>query len=303
MLTNTGSYTGDDADARGITGIGFQPDLVIIKSSGANAAVFRTSTMTGDNSSEFDTALEINLIESLDTGGFTVGTDARVNSSANTYHWLAVRDNGDGDFEVGTYTGDATDNRNITTSFQAAFVATKGNQAQIGRFRENEDTAEETHLWNTNFTAADEIQTIAATSFQVGTGAAVNANTIVYHWFIFLEVTGECQVGTYTGNATDSRSITGVGFQPIAVFIVNDSQFPTSTDVAFRTSTMSGDACGGITVAQALQADWVQALESDGFQVGLNANVNNNTIVYHWLALAQVSAPVTTVTRGYAFII
>ena len=71
----SGSYIGNGIDSRAITGLGFQPDVVIIKSATAKVAVIRTSTMSGDNSKEMvgATALQANRIQSLDTNGFTSG--------------------------------------------------------------------------------------------------------------------------------------------------------------------------------------------------------------------------------------
>jgi len=95
----SGSYTGNGADNRAITGgVGFQPDVVIIKSNTAQLAVMRTSTMVGDASKELcaATAFQTNRIQSLDPGGFTVGTNAQVNSSGVTYYWVAFRDDGMG---------------------------------------------------------------------------------------------------------------------------------------------------------------------------------------------------------------
>ena len=78
--------------------MGFQPDLVIIKSNTAQLAVMRTATMVGDASKELSaaTAFQTNRIQSLDPGGFTVGTNAQVNSSGVTYYWVAFRDDGMG---------------------------------------------------------------------------------------------------------------------------------------------------------------------------------------------------------------
>jgi hypothetical protein len=51
----TGTYVGDGAGGRTITGLGFRPDVVIVKGYDFDAgltltsAVLRTSTMTGDN--------------------------------------------------------------------------------------------------------------------------------------------------------------------------------------------------------------------------------------------------------------
>ena len=44
----TGSYVGDGLDNRRITGVGFQPAVVLIKADTGQNAVMRTSTMAGD---------------------------------------------------------------------------------------------------------------------------------------------------------------------------------------------------------------------------------------------------------------
>ena len=74
----SGSYTGTGVDNRAITGVGFQPDVVIVKSDdNSGVAEIRTSTMAGDNTKPMtgNTALTANLIQSLTSDGFTLGTD------------------------------------------------------------------------------------------------------------------------------------------------------------------------------------------------------------------------------------
>ena len=76
--TIQGNGTGNGADNRAITGLGFTPDLVIIKArTDPQVGVIRTSTMVGDLSKELTggTALVANEIQSLDANGFTIGTD------------------------------------------------------------------------------------------------------------------------------------------------------------------------------------------------------------------------------------
>jgi hypothetical protein len=84
----TGRYVGDGLDNRRITGLGFQPAVVLIKADTGQNAVMRTSTMVGDLSKDLTstTALTANLIQSLDADGFTIGNDTRVNSDSVTYY-------------------------------------------------------------------------------------------------------------------------------------------------------------------------------------------------------------------------
>jgi len=83
----TGTYTGNGVAGRPITGLSFQPDIVLIKvdyqdaTTQANAAaVLRTSTMSGDISKPLMglSPLAANLIQSLDAHGFPVGNELRV---------------------------------------------------------------------------------------------------------------------------------------------------------------------------------------------------------------------------------
>ena len=48
----SGTYTGDGTDDRAITGVGFQPDVVIVKRYPNVKGELRTSTMVGDASKQ-----------------------------------------------------------------------------------------------------------------------------------------------------------------------------------------------------------------------------------------------------------
>ncbi len=52
MRVATGSYVGDGVDNRTISGIGFQPDVVLIKGTNNEQAVIHTATMPDDLSKE-----------------------------------------------------------------------------------------------------------------------------------------------------------------------------------------------------------------------------------------------------------
>ena len=101
----TGTYVGNGVDNRPITGLGFTPELVIVKATTTGQAVARTATMTGDVSKQMgDGALLNDSIQSIDPSGFTVGTSALVNATGTTYHWVAWR-TGPDEMTAGTYTG------------------------------------------------------------------------------------------------------------------------------------------------------------------------------------------------------
>lgn len=85
-------------------------------------------------------------------------------------------------------------------------------------------------------------------------------------------------VGSYAGNATDDRSITGVGFQPVAVLIKSsNASYP-----AFWRWATAGDLSGSVQTA-APTTDLIQAFESDGFQIGASNGVNGSGNTHYYV--------------------
>ena len=91
---------------------------------------------------------------------------------------------------------------------------------------------------------------------------------------------------TWTGNATDDRSITGVGFKPDWVWYKERSNVGDHT-VHDIVRGAGERLFPNDTSVESLDANSLQAFESDGFQIGTNADVNGNNETYvgwNWLA-------------------
>jgi hypothetical protein len=280
----SGSYTGDGVNGKAITGIGFTPSLVIIKQNGTARTVMRSSTMTGGTRSVTETAngFEANLITSLDANGFTLGTDARVNTSSSTYYWTAFKAFS-GEMELGTYSGDGVDNRNLSiTTFQPEVVIIfpdVGGNPSSWRGSSAGD-------WSVTFngsTYSNGIQALQANGVQLGTSAYTNTNGSTYHFIAWKGITGRVASGTYVGNGS-TRSITvGAGWQPEYVIISNDSTYTSAhKNSATGSSTDSSMYFNG----QANAAGLIMALETTGFKVGTNNSVNRSagSPNYYWMA-------------------
>lgn len=85
-----GTYSGTGV-AKSITGIGFQPDIVMVfQQDGSYGTRLRTS---GDSASKHidATSYTSNMITSLDSDGFSVGTSTDVNASGSTYTYIAIK--------------------------------------------------------------------------------------------------------------------------------------------------------------------------------------------------------------------
>ena len=116
-LTATGSYVGNGAGTNSITGVGFQPDLVIIKGDLNQPTYFRTATMANNSSKSLGSAASAasNRIRSFLADGFELGHEIEVNELGETYYWIALKAD-PLDMAFCVYGGDATDDRPITGS-------------------------------------------------------------------------------------------------------------------------------------------------------------------------------------------
>jgi hypothetical protein len=289
----TGSYVGNGVAGRAITGLGFQPDIVIIKVDysdpldGLSAAVMRTSSMAGDNAKPLkgDQAIAANLIQSLDANGFTVGNNLRVNDATTcagpcTYYWVAFK--GGSNTKVGTYLGDGTASQDITTgfTFSPEYVVVMPANTQRATHR--------TYLFGVNsnpFNAGgpelDSITALLANGFRVGT-TYVNSSGVTYHYVAWNEAPGWMKVGSYVGNNSDNRSISGVGFQPEYVIVQSATG---GRDPIQRSDAMVGDA--SVNFRNALNPNLIQTLLADGFQVGSSTAVNAAPEDFFYVAFNQ----------------
>jgi hypothetical protein len=273
----SGTYTGNGLDNRTITGVGFQPDAVIVKS-GDNSGVaeMRTSTMTGDNTKPLSgvTALTADLIQSLDSNGFTIGASNPVNRSGRSYTWVAFKSYA-GDMSLGTYTGNGTSQSVSGLGFSPEYVMMLPANNQRATQRMAGMTA--TFQFDADAGIANGITSLDSNGFSVGSNNKVNTSGITYHYVAFNEDVDEMDTSSYSGTGA-SHSITGVGFQPSYVIVrANANQAG-----AHRPSAVSGT--GSQVFSAPDETTGITALQSDGFQVGTSATVNNNGTTYDYVA-------------------
>lgn len=275
----TGTYAGDGSDGRQIAGLGFPPDVVFLKAEDDHKGLVRTSTMSGDATKVLIStgSLEPNRIESLDADGFTVGSDDEVNKSGITYHWVAMKA-GD-DLVVGSYVGNDNDDRSITgVGFQPVWVLTLGDNND-NMFRPSSLSGDNSYNFSNTVNKSNRIQALEADGFQVGDEADVNESSRTYH-YIAWATSSQVSEASYIGDNSDDRSITGIGFQAEMVWIKRDN----SQDSVWRPASVSGDDTLYFDDT-GKQSNRIQALESDGFQVGNHNETNRINRTYYYLTL------------------
>lgn len=293
-LMITGSYTGNGADNRTISGLGFRPEAVLILPDLAEQGVIRTSAMAGDASKRLASAiaLETNLIQSLTSDGFTIGTDNSVNQSTRTYHWIAF--GAGADLDVGAYTGTGSTRSVSGAGFSPEMAWIISGGASSMRWEHSLGT--ETYDFSTGNYGTVGITGLTADGFSVDGSAAVNQNATAMYYIAWNQNSSYFTLGSYVGNGADNRNITGVGFEPELVFTreLGGSNYmdykPESTGYNVDRSVF-GDGWVGAP-------NYIQALQTDGFQVGTNNELNGNGTNYTYFAFKQKDAPLIVDTTS-----
>jgi hypothetical protein len=284
----TGRYQGDGRDSRVITGVGFQPDVVLVKGAHPQSAVARTATMVGDVSLELglSNGLVADRIQSLEADGFTVGTHSQVNASGVVYDWVAFRQVA-GELKVGTYVGNGSVEHTIAgVGFQPAAVLVLSARSGPGVFRFASMPEPSSFLTTGSNALAHALRAMVQDGFVVGNCACANEASVAFHYVAWRAQPGRMGVGTYTGNGTDNRLIADVGFQPGWVWVKADGiqqpvHKPASSGSSVDTALYLDTIANG--------SDLLQALVAEGFQVGSDFIVNRSQVTYYWAAFAPAS--------------
>lgn len=178
-----GNYTGNGAGTRNITGVGFQPELVMVLGDTAQRAVLRATGMSRTFRFEAGTGSTTG-VTAFGADGFTLGNSAEVNSNGVAYHYVAFNDVPNS-IDVGTYTGNGTDNRGIATGFQPAYALIRADDTgtqRSGVHRPASLTGASSLEFGATALSTNRIQALQATDFQVGTNGDVNSNGDDYYY-------------------------------------------------------------------------------------------------------------------------
>ena len=136
--------------------------------------------------------------------------------------------------------------------------------------------------------------TLDTGGFTVGT--TNNASGGIYYFVAFPEASGSIDVGTYTGDGSDDRSVTGVGFEPDYVLTKNAGG---AIGAVSNQTESYGDYSSYFTDTANL-VNAVQGLEGDGFQVGTSDRANASATTYYYAPLVeQPRLPQTARLRPY----
>jgi len=293
LKIKTGSFTGNGAVTRAITGVGFQPIAVLLHGNSDEWPLFATDQMVSGHCLQFSGADLTNGIVSLDADGFTVGNGATVHNAANEnampFQWVAFGAGGATDIKTGSYTGNNLV-RNITgCGFDPNLVIIGPVQTsfELTWRTDGFPAGESAHVGNNFFGfQTNQITGFVTDGFSLGTSNEVNYSTgpTTYYYLALKTDNTYLQYGDYTGNGLDDQ-------QKITLFD------PTFVVLAGDDATDGYSQCKHTDMAAGISLNWkdsvdkanrIQNLSTGGgnyFEVGTDNTVNKNTVAYEWFAL------------------
>ncbi len=229
QVYNAIARTGTGAAAT-VTGVGFAPDLVALRSrSGTTGGRWedRLRGATIEISSNA-TTVEAAVAQSLTAfgmDGFALGTDGDWNTSAATYiSWCFKR--APGVFDQVCYTGTGvakTEAHGLGVVPELMIVKSRSATGNWAVYNSFEGATEYTFL-NTTDASAGPVSSVwnntapTTSVFTVGTSSAVNTAVVTYVAYLFATKAGISKVGSYTGTATTNAI--DCGFTTGARFIL-----------------------------------------------------------------------------------
>lgn len=299
LFIKTGTYIGNFTDNRNIAGLGFNPEVLLIKVIGQNSVV-RTNLMKGDQAA-FLTSSNANLndrIQQFLYDGFQIGTSAQVNNTGFNVYYVALGGSAAQKYlKTFRYTGDGNDNRNIATlPFTPDFVLIRANAVTQAVWRLSTMTGDVSARFDAqSISETNLIQDIITNGFQIGSAAGVNISAADHFGFALKSLAGAIKVGTFTGNGVSGRAITGVGFKPDVVIVKANAAQPAR--ILTAEMVVNTDTSAPMNNA-ATDAQGIISLDSDGFTVGSGTSVNGNAVASHYIALksGQFNAPIVRAT-------
>ena len=246
---NTVLYTGNSGSNRGITGVGFQPDWVWLKTrSKANSHILIDSVRGQERLRSNTTGGEVDVSSefiSFDTDGFTVTENAanEMNNNSTTYanwNWKAGTSftndasstgigsidsagsfNNDSGFSIVSYTGTGSNGTIKHGLNTAPSMIIFKNRSSVKGWSVYHKSIGATKFLFLNETSAEQTYTPmfnntepTSSVFSVGTDLATNVSGNNYIAYCFAEKQGYSKFGSYTGNGNADGTFVYTGFKP-----------------------------------------------------------------------------------------
>jgi len=323
---NTVTYNGNSSNPASVTGVGFQPDFVWVKTrSFGNTNHRLQDVVRGSNkrlmsdltSAEIDTA---GGIQSFDSDGFTVGDgtskDGFIHFGGRTFvawNWKAngsgvsntdgsitstVSANTESGFSVGTFVGNqtagATVGHGLSQAPEMIIIKDRPTVNDWPVYHTSISPSQTIKLNSTNaaFTESTIWNNTAPTTsvFTLGSSNLANNNTKSHVFYAFHSVEGFSKFGSYTGNGSTDGPFVYTGFRPAFVMVKANANEPWWMMDSSRDSynVMSKELVADGSDSEYDRTNAYLDFLSNGFKLRNNDGWHNNSGVTHiYMAFAE----------------
>ena len=317
-------WTGDGANPRSLTGVGFQPDFVWIKSR-SNAYAHRLADAVRGVGRELfsnSTSAEVvnnnnGSVQAFNSDGFTLSgstSTSDVNGSGLTFVAWNWKANGAGVTNTaGSIT--STVSANTTSGFSIVTYTGTGSNATIGHglgvapsmvIVKNRSTTTDWLIYHVSLGATKSIafDTAAAitsstrwndtaptsTLVSIGTSAGVNGSGNSMVAYCFAAISGFSAFGSYTGNGSADGPFVYLGFRPEFVMIKSATTAGTSWEM-FDNARETSNLMDLELLANSANAEGTYTFGdfvSNGFKLrSTNNGVNQSSATLIYMAFAE----------------
>ena len=318
---NTKLYTGTGSSLA-VTGVGFQPDFTWIKNRDAADFHVLTDAVRGatkyiQSNSTAAAVTDTETLKSFDSGGFTVGTTAQVNTSTEDYaswNWKAgttsvpsggsitpsaVSLNATSGFSMIAYTGTGDTSNTIAHGLGAVpkmmffknreevmawvvYHQALGNTDYLV-LDTTDATASSTTRWNDT--------TPTSTLLTIGNTDKINSVDIDYMGYVFADVQGYSKAFGYTGNGSTDGTFVYTGFSPAYILLKNADQGDGWNIYDIKRDPLNPTTIQlqpDTTAAESTVVNWKMDILSNGFKLLANSSESNGAgILYVGMAFAE----------------
>ena len=314
---NTVIWDGDSAATKAITGVGFQPDMVLIKErTGGTTNFVLTDSVRGvdlglypnGNIVETDQSI-LGYLQSFDSDGFTLnyggGTPTYTHRTGYTYVGWCWKMGAAYGFDIQTYTGTGvahTESHDLGVIPEMIIVKNRtvgGTEWPVYHREGPNKTNPEDYrgIWDEDGGWADSNlfwndTKPTASVFTVGTHDNVNDNGIGMVAYLWASIPGYSKAFSYTGNGNAAGPYVYLGFRP--AFIMYKNAQGTNSWRIYDTvrNPINGVALNALypdlnnseSTADGVSID----IDSNGFKIRVNsAFINTNNDVFVGIAFAE----------------
>ena len=302
-VTTTSSNSGNNPNA-----VTFQPDLVWIKARTATTSHKLTDSTRGvtkaiSTDSTAAESTDTNGLTAFTASGFTVGSDTNYNNTTGpvtyvAWQWKKGVSQG---FDIVSYAGDNTSNRNISHNLGVApdFVWVKS--LSTGSFYIwHRSLSGNTSFLKCNSTDGTNAQTTtntpwgtgnwSSTQFMVTNNATNNLNATSTNYIAYLwdTVSGYSAFGSYTGNGLPDGPFVYTGFRPRWIMIKSSSAAG-SWNIIDTSRDLYNLSVAGLYADLSNAEDTTRSVDilSNGFKCRSATVFNASATTYIWAAFAE----------------